>query len=102
MVEPSGGQVEPPLFFEDSAIGFVVPVDLQFFALCVIIGTCEPRHGRASICIVDPLDQPTPGAHLDQLARFGQARRQRLDRESPLTNQRSPSYRVTILVLGLA
>ena len=69
-VEALGGQVRPAFVLEDLPVELVVPEDGQGLSLRIVVGATEPDDERLArtLRLEDLLDQPPPGAHLDQLA----------------------------------
>jgi hypothetical protein len=70
-IEALRREVLPALFLEDAPVGLVVPVDGQRLALGVVVGAGEADAGglaglRGSRIF---LDEPAPGADLDELVR---------------------------------
>jgi len=80
-VEALAREVLPAFVFEYPAVDLVVPEDVQRLALGVVIGTGQSDetrlagHGGRN----DVLDQPSPGADLDQLTDFRRSLRGRSD-----------------------
>ena len=69
-VEALGGEIGPTFVLEDLPVELVVPEDGQGLSLRIVVGAGETDQGRLAGCLRrnDFLDQPPPGAHLDQLA----------------------------------
>ena len=69
-VEASGREIGPAFVREDLPVELVVPEDGQRLTLRVVLGACELDDRGLAGCVRldDLLDQPPPGAYLDQLA----------------------------------
>ena len=80
-VEALGGEVRPAFILEDQPVELVVPEDGQGLSLGIVVSAGEPDDRRLAslLGLDDLLDQPPPGAHLNQLAdsgcAFGKLRR---------------------------
>ena len=82
LVEALGGEIPPALLFEDPAVELVVPEDLERLALGVVVRAGQLHDGRTGRRpdLDDLLDEPTPRAHLHQLAHGGGMLREELSR----------------------
>ena len=72
-VESLGGEIGPTFVLENQPVELVVPEDGQGLSLRIVVGAGEPDQGRLACGLRrnDFLDQPPPGAHLDQFAGGG-------------------------------
>ena len=71
LIEPLAAPREflPALLAQDAAVSLVVPVDLERFALCIVLGAGEAHQRRcARASRFDRLDEPASGPHVHELA----------------------------------
>jgi hypothetical protein len=65
-----GCEIPPAFLLEDATVDLVVPEDLEFLTLSVIVGARDGDDGALIARIPDVLDEPLPGAQVNEFTAF--------------------------------